>query len=96
MPDERSNTAFINNGQIEASSSPEPASRKPSTQIEEHQSFELEELGGQSPGFGHQASIPSPVHKPAPSNIDIWQGESPSQLCLCQPDPKVPRPRNGM
>ena len=24
-----------------------------------------------------------------------WQGESPSQICLCQPDPKVPRPRNG-
>ena len=22
--------------------------------------------------------------------------ESPSQVCLCQPDPKVPRPRNGM
>ena len=22
--------------------------------------------------------------------------DSPSQICLCQPDPKVPRPRNGM
>ncbi len=24
-----------------------------------------------------------------------WQGESPCGVCLCQPDPKVPRPRNG-
>lgn len=29
-------------------------------------------------------------------NADAWQGESPSSICLCQPDPKVPRPRNGM
>ena len=28
--------------------------------------------------------------------LDRWQGESPSSICLCQPDPKVPRPRNGM
>ena len=27
--------------------------------------------------------------------LDPWQGESPSSICLCQPDPKVPRPRNG-
>ncbi len=27
--------------------------------------------------------------------LDRWRGESPSSICLCQPDPKVPRPRNG-
>lgn len=27
----------------------------------------------------------------------VLQGESPtSEVCLCQPDPKVPRPRNGI
>lgn len=34
-----------------------------------------------------------PITKPSPVS---WQGEPPSQICLCQPDPKVPRPRNGM
>ena len=29
-------------------------------------------------------------------DADAWIGEPPSSLCLCQPDPKVPRPRNGM
>ena len=96
MPDETSNTAFLKNGQIPASSSPEPTSRKPSNQVEDLHSFEIEQPAGQSPGLRRHTSIPSPVHKPAPSSIDIWQGESPSQICLCQPDPKVPRPRNGM
>ena len=26
---------------------------------------------------------------------DTWPGESAKSICLCQPDPKVPRPRNG-
>ena len=30
-----------------------------------------------------------------PKGIGGWPGE-PSQVCLCQPEPKVPRPRNGM
>ena len=37
------------------------------------------------------------VEKSLPSVSKVsWQEESPSQICLCQPDPKVPRPRNGM
>ena len=31
-----------------------------------------------------------------PSISKAFQLESPSDICLCQPDPKVPRPRNGM
>ena len=36
-------------------------------------------------------SLP-PIRKPS---VVSWSGELPSQVCLCQPDPKVPRPRNG-
>lgn len=39
-----------------------------------------------------RAVRPSTTHR----DSDSWQGESPSSICLCQPDPKVPRPRNGM
>ncbi|KAL8825624.1 MAG: hypothetical protein Q9191_004303 [Dirinaria sp. TL-2023a] len=30
-----------------------------------------------------------------PSISKAWPAESPSDICLCQPDPKVPRPRNA-
>ena len=32
---------------------------------------------------------------PRKSVVEKWQEDSPSSICLCQPDPKVPRPRNG-
>ena len=95
MPNERSDGAFLKNSQIPASPSPEPTTRTPSAHIEEERSFEDTNSARHSPDPRRRGSIPSPVHKPALSAIDIWQGESPSQICLCQPDPKVPRPRNG-
>ena len=33
---------------------------------------------------------------PRKSVVEKWPEDSPSSICLCQPDPKVPRPRNGM
>ena len=33
---------------------------------------------------------------PRKSVVENWQEDSPSSICLCQPDPKVPRPRNGI
>ena len=34
--------------------------------------------------------------RPSVSKDLDWKAESPSSFCLCQPEPKVPRPRNGM
>jgi len=39
---------------------------------------------------GLESNETSPVHTRASS------GDSAAQVCICQPDPKIPRPRNGM
>ena len=44
---------------------------------------------GNRPSRADQPSVPRK------SVVDKWQEDSPSSICLCQPDPKVPRPRNG-
>lgn len=36
-----------------------------------------------------------PSRDPSPM-IEDQAEDSPNQFCLCQPDPKIPRPRNGM
>ncbi len=47
------------------------------------------------------ANIPDEDGKPLQPNVDAVSDDTtrwnaPSSICLCQPDPKVPRPRNGM
>lgn len=85
----------------ERSSSPVPEKDHPSSGEESvEDSVDSPNLQSQSPSqttsnrgdqrLGKRLPI---VSKPIPGT---WQGESPSQICLCQPDPKVPRPRNGM
>lgn len=45
---------------------------------------------------GESRQVKQRVPSVSKANAVSWQDESPSQICLCQPDPKVPRPRNGM
>lgn len=71
-----------------------------------------EQIPSSSPGEEELAEDESPKHPPlsvqepgikqtktprlSVSKDSDWKAESPSSFCLCQPEPKVPRPRNGM
>ncbi|KAL9103582.1 MAG: hypothetical protein Q9163_001384 [Psora crenata] len=93
MTDERSDSAIHNIGQIPPSSS--ESIRKVLSTTVDHQGL-IPPAGAADQSFDlSPEAISSRLRKPAPSNIDTWQGDSPSQICLCQPDPKVPRPRNA-
>ena len=49
----------------------------------------------QAARFGNRPSRADQSSIPRKSVVEKWQEDSPSSICLCQPDPKVPRPRNG-
>lgn len=98
MTDERSTSAYIKNGQIPTRSPANPALRKsPVTtpELEDRDGPSSSEHRDSTPEHENQDSVSARRRTTAPSSIDTWQGETPSQICLCQPDPKVPRPRNG-
>lgn len=103
MPDETLKAAASDN------KSPTPAPRSHSSPPEEgvqrspgeesledyespkHRTHSLAQAArvGNRPSRADQSSIPRK------SVVDKWQEDSPSSICLCQPEPKVPRPRNG-
>ena len=45
---------------------------------------------------GDKHDMPAAANRSsASSTSETWEGDVPGPICLCQPDPKVPRPRNG-
>lgn len=94
MTDERSNSAFQKNAHVPPPSLSEQLRKTSSSTVERPRSDSIAEEEDLSTDLPREI-ISSGARKPAPSSIDTWQEDSPSQICLCQPDPKVPRPRNG-
>jgi HMG box factor, other len=41
-------------------------------------------------------AVESSTREPSPATTQDSVSEASNQFCLCQPDPKIPRPRNGM
>lgn len=103
MPDESSNIASQDN----KPPTPTPNSSSPADDRTTSSPADEDLEDYESPKYPPPRSVPQepdtadePTKTARPSDShrdsDTWQGESPSSICLCQPDPKVPRPRNGM
>ena len=103
MPDETTKAAASEN------KSPTPASKSFSSPPEEgvQRSPDEESLEdyespkhrahslSQAARTGNRSSRADQSSLPRKSVVEKWQDDSPSSICLCQPDPKIPRPRNG-
>ena len=95
MSDRNSSTAYYHSPRV---STPTPRPSSSSADVRHSSSPPDSSEDYRSP------SIPRPTAAASKRRGDItWdQGDShpeqeyPASVCLCQPDPKVPRPRNGM
>ncbi|KAG8531078.1 uncharacterized protein KY384_004435 [Bacidia gigantensis] len=97
MTSERAKSAYVENSRIAEPLPLDNASRRSTVELPErpvHNSLPQHEESNPAEG-SHSDSAQDSAKNRAPSSIDAWQGDSPSQICLCQPDPKVPRPRNA-
>jgi hypothetical protein len=76
-----------------------PAAERVSPSIESLEDFEdppkARKRSSSQASDGENSHLQRRLPSISKASTMSWQGESPSQICLCQPDPKVPRPRNG-
>ena len=76
----------------------ESIQRSPGTEsLEDYESpkYRTQSLS-QAARTGNRPSIADSSSAPRKSVVEKWQEDTPSSICLCQPEPKVPRPRNGI
>lgn len=104
MPDETTRAAASEHHQSptpaprSSSSPPEDAvQRSPGEEsLEDYESPKLRTQSlSQAARTSNRSSTVDQSSLPRKSVVEKWQDDSPSSICLCQPDPKVPRPRNG-
>ena len=106
MPDETTRPAASEHHQSPTPAPPRSSSTPPEEDagqkspgeesLEDYESPKLRTHSlSQAAGTSNRSSRADQASLARKSVVEKWQEDTPSSICLCQPDPKVPRPRNG-
>lgn len=102
IPDRRNNSTSISSRRKSSSISLRSRNRSPSpsrgskTPLTPEESPPFQNTRKRSAGTVEQEDRTASSSNTSPAHTRANSGESTAHVCICQPDPKIPRPRNGM